>query len=96
MNPVWANEIYIGTAYTAGQGGAAGTWTYAQLCKGIENVTFNSNEQNQQYFFLCGEGVACLVWVWLCLIKWCQFVAQLRRLMVRCNGRRKILRKCIR
>ena len=58
MNPVWANEIYIGTAYTAGQGGAAGTWTYAKLCKGIENVTFNSNEQNQQYFFLCGEGVA--------------------------------------
>lgn len=58
MNPVWANEIYIGTAYTAGQGGAAGTWTYAKLCKGIENVTFNSNEQNQQYFFICGEGVA--------------------------------------
>ena len=58
MNPVWANEIYIGTSYTAGQGGAAGTWTYAKLCAGIENVTFNSNEQNQQYFFLCGEGVA--------------------------------------
>lgn len=58
MNPVWANEIYIGTAYTPGQGGAAGTWTYAKLCKGIENVTFNSNEQNQQYFFICGEGVA--------------------------------------
>ena len=58
MNPVWANEIYIGTAYAAGQGGAAGTWTYAKLCAGIENVTFNSNEQNQQYFFLCGEGVA--------------------------------------
>lgn len=58
MNPVWANEIYIGTSYTAGQGGAAGTWTYAKLCAGIENVTFNSNEQNQQYFFICGEGVA--------------------------------------
>lgn len=58
MNPVWANEIYVGTSYTAGQGGAAGTWTYAKLCAGIENVTFNSNEQNQQYFFLCGEGVA--------------------------------------
>lgn len=58
MNPVWANEIYIGTAYTAGQGGAAGTWDYSKLCAGIENVTFNSNEQNQQYFFICGEGVA--------------------------------------
>lgn len=52
MNPVWANKIYIGTSYSAS------SWSYAQLCKGIENVTFNSNEQNQQYFFLCGEGVA--------------------------------------
>lgn len=58
MNPVWVNEIYIGTAYAPGQGSAAGTWTYAKLCKGIEGMTFNSNEQNQQYFFLCGEGVA--------------------------------------
>lgn len=52
MNPVWANKIYIGTSYSAS------SWSYAQLCKGIENVTFNSNEQNQQYFFICGEGVA--------------------------------------
>ena len=52
FNPVWANSIEIGTT------NSGGTWTYAKLCKGIENVTFNSNEQNQQYFFLCGEGVA--------------------------------------
>lgn len=52
MNPVWANEIYVGTSYSAS------SWSYAKLCKGIENVTFNSNEQNQQYFFICGEGVA--------------------------------------
>ena len=52
MNPVWANQIYIGTSYSAS------SWSYAKLCKGIENVTFNSNEQNQQYFFICGEGVA--------------------------------------
>lgn len=58
MKPVWADEIYIGTAFTPGQGGAAGTWTYSKLCEGIENVSFASNEQNQQYFFLCGEGVA--------------------------------------
>lgn len=58
MKPVWANEIYIGVAFTPGTGGAAGTWTYAKLCEGIENVSFASNEQNQQYFFLCGEGVA--------------------------------------
>jgi len=58
MNPVWANEIYVGTEYTPGSGGAAGTWTYAKLCKGIESMTFTPNEQNQQYFFLCGEGFA--------------------------------------
>lgn len=58
LNPVWANEIYIGTEYTEGSGGAAGTWTYSKLCKGIENVSFTPNEQNQQYFFLCGEGFA--------------------------------------
>ena len=58
LNPVWANELYIGTDYTEGSGGAAGTWTYFKLCKGIEGMTFNSNEQNQQYFFICGEGFA--------------------------------------
>ena len=58
MNPVWANEIYVGTEYTPGTGSAAGTWTYAKLCKGIESMTFTPNEQNQQYFFLCGEGFA--------------------------------------
>lgn len=52
FNPVWANTIEIGTAESSG------TWTYSPLCKGIENVTFSSNEQNQQYFFLCGEGFA--------------------------------------
>lgn len=52
FNPVWANSIEIGTT------NSGGTWTYSKLCKGIENVSFNSNEQNQQYFFLCGEGVA--------------------------------------
>ena len=58
MDPVWINELYIGTEFTPGTGDAAGTWTYAKLCKGIEGMTFNSNEQNQQYFFLCGEGFA--------------------------------------
>lgn len=52
MNPNWANEIYIGTAESSG------TWTYAKLCKGIESMEFNANEQNQQYFFLCGQGFA--------------------------------------
>jgi hypothetical protein len=52
FNPVWANSIEIGTAESSG------TWTYSPLCEGIESMTFNSNEQNQQYFFLCGEGFA--------------------------------------
>ena len=52
MNANWVNEIYIGTAQSSG------TWSYAKLCKGIESMEFNENEQNQQFFFLCGEGFA--------------------------------------
>lgn len=52
MNANWANEIYIGTAFSGS------SWTYSKLCKGIESMEFNENEQNQQYFFLCGGGVA--------------------------------------
>jgi hypothetical protein len=58
MNPVWANELYIGTEYTPGSGSTEGTWTYAKLCKGIESMELSTNEQNQQFFFLCGEGFA--------------------------------------
>ena len=54
MDAVWVNELYIGTALS----GTPATWTYSKLCKGIEGMTFNSNEQNQQYFFLCGNGFA--------------------------------------
>ena len=52
MNANWVNEVHIGTAESSG------TWTYAKLCKGIESMEFSENEQNQQYFFLCGEGYA--------------------------------------
>lgn len=52
MDAVWVNELYIGTSVTGSE------WTYSKLCKGIEGMTFNENEQNQQYFFLCGEGFA--------------------------------------
>jgi hypothetical protein len=58
MNPVWANELYIGTEYTPGSGSKEGTWIYAKLCKGIESMELATNEQNQQFFFLCGEGFA--------------------------------------
>lgn len=56
FNPVWVNELYIGTA-TSGSGASA-TITYSKLCKGIESMEFNANEQNKQFFFLCGEGFA--------------------------------------
>lgn len=52
FNPVWANSVEIGTSESSG------TWSYSKLCAGIESMTFNSNEQNQQFFFLCGEGFA--------------------------------------
>lgn len=52
MNPVWANELYVGTSVSGT------TWTYAKLCKGIESMEFQSGEQNQQFFFLCGNGYA--------------------------------------
>ena len=52
MNATWMNSIEIGVSESSG------TWTYAALCKGIESMEFNENEQNQQYFFLCGEGYA--------------------------------------
>ena len=52
MNANWVNKIEIGVSESSG------SWTYATLCKGIESMEFNENEQNQQYFFLCGEGFA--------------------------------------
>ena len=55
FKPVWANKIEIGVSATSA---TPPVWTYAELCAGIEGMTFASNEQNQQYFFLCGEGFA--------------------------------------
>lgn len=52
MNANWVNEIWVGTSESGG------AWSYAKLCKGIESMEFNENEQNQQYFFLCGQGFA--------------------------------------
>ena len=52
MNANWANQIEIGTSESGG------TWSYSKLCKGIESMEFNINEQNQQFFFLCGNGFA--------------------------------------
>ena len=55
IKPVWANKIEIGVSATTAD---PPVWTYAELCEGIEGMTFASNEQNQQYFFLCGKGFA--------------------------------------
>ena len=55
MDAVWVNELYIGTSATTA---TPPVWTYAKLCKGIESMSFSENEQNQQYFFLCGQGFA--------------------------------------
>ena len=52
MEAVWSDGFYIGTSYSNS------AWTYAQLCAGIESITPNINEQNQQYFFICGQGGA--------------------------------------
>lgn len=52
MNAVHVDELYIGTAENNG------TWTYAKLCAGIEGFDPAENEQNQQYFFMCGNGFA--------------------------------------
>lgn len=55
FKPVWANKIEIGVSADTS---TPPVWSYAELCKGIESMTFASNEQNQQYFFLCGDGFA--------------------------------------
>lgn len=55
LKPVWANKIEIGTSATTAE---PPVWTYSELCDGIESMQFAENEQNQQYYFLCGKGFA--------------------------------------
>ena len=52
LNPVWRNELYVGTSMSGT------SWVYSKLCAGIESMEFQSGEQNQQFFFLCGNGYA--------------------------------------
>lgn len=52
MDAVWVNKIEIGTALNNS------TWTYKTLCEGILGMNFANNEQNQQNYFLCGNGFA--------------------------------------
>lgn len=55
MDAVWVDELHIGTTATTAN---PPVWTYSKLCKGISGMTFSENEQNQQNFFLCGQGFA--------------------------------------
>lgn len=55
MEANWSNTIEIGVSATSA---TPPVWTYKTLCGGIEGMEFNENEQNQQFFFLCGKGFA--------------------------------------
>lgn len=55
MDAVWVDQLEIGTSATSA---TPPVYTYNKLCKGITGMTFTENEQNQQNFFLCGEGFA--------------------------------------
>lgn len=55
MDAVWVDQLEIGTSATSA---TPPVYTYSKLCNGITGMTFTENEQNQQNFFLCGEGFA--------------------------------------
>lgn len=54
MDAVWVDELYIETEPAVSNGDP----TWSKLCAGIESLQYSANEQNQQYFFLCGKGFA--------------------------------------
>lgn len=55
LMPVFGLKLEIGIAFTPG---TPGTWSYAELGAGIENLTEALNETNQQYHFMQDEGFA--------------------------------------
>lgn len=55
LMPVFGLKLEIGIAFTPG---SPGTWSYAELGAGIENLTEALNETNQQYHFMQDEGFA--------------------------------------
>ncbi len=55
LNPEWVIKMSIGTSVTSA---TPPVWTYAPLCAGIESITPSVNEQNQQAFYMCGNGGA--------------------------------------
>lgn len=55
LNPEWVVKAYIGTSATSA---TPPVWTYAPLCAGITDMTPSVNEQNQQAWYMCGQGGA--------------------------------------
>lgn len=55
LNPEWVIKMSIGTSATSA---TPPVWTYDPLCAGIESITPSVNEQNQQAFYMCGNGGA--------------------------------------
>ena len=55
INPGWVDKLYIGTSATSA---TPPVWTYAALCAGITTVNVTVNEQNQQAWYMCGNGGA--------------------------------------
>lgn len=52
LNPEWVIKMSVGTSVTGT------TWSYSALCAGIESISPSVNEQNQQAFYMCGNGGA--------------------------------------
>jgi hypothetical protein len=55
LNPEWVIKMSIGTSATSA---TPPVWTYSPLCAGIESIDPSVNEQNQQAFYMCGNGGA--------------------------------------
>lgn len=55
LNPEWVIKMSIGTSATSA---TPPVWTYSPLCAGIRSITPTVNEQNQQAFYMCGNGGA--------------------------------------
>lgn len=55
LNPEWVIKMSIGTSATSA---TPPVWTYSPLCAGIESISPSVNEQNQQAFYMCGNGGA--------------------------------------
>lgn len=55
LNPEWEVKMSIGTSATSA---TPPVWTYSPLCAGITNIDPSVNEQNQQAWYMCGEGGA--------------------------------------